>query len=60
MIQINLIPDVKLEFIHAQQMRRVAISISLVVGAGAVGGQGQAEAKAKKEQKCQQEGGGSV
>ena len=37
MIQINLIPDVKLEFIHAQQMRRVAISISLVVGAGAVG-----------------------
>ena len=37
MIQINLIPDVKREFIRAQQMRRVAISTSFVIGIGAAG-----------------------
>jgi DNA-binding helix-hairpin-helix protein with protein kinase domain len=37
MIQINLIPDVKREFIHAQKMRRATISISILVGIAAVG-----------------------
>lgn len=37
MIQINLIPDIKREFLHAQQMRRVAITISILVGLIAAG-----------------------
>lgn len=38
MIQINLVPDVKQEMIHAQRMRNVAISFSIIAGlaAGAV------------------------
>ncbi len=36
MIQINLIPDVKREFIRAQQLRRMAITVSIMVGAAAV------------------------
>jgi hypothetical protein len=37
MIEINLIPDVKREFIHAQKMRNMAITISMLVGAASVG-----------------------
>ncbi|NCU38865.1 hypothetical protein EOL96_07495 [Candidatus Saccharibacteria bacterium] len=40
MIQINLIPDVKREYLHAKRMRDVAISLSTfisIVAAGAVG-----------------------
>jgi len=37
MIQINLVPDVKQEMLHAQRMRNVAISLSIVVGVIAVG-----------------------
>lgn len=37
MIEINLIPDVKREFIHAQKMRNAAITLSMLVGAIAVG-----------------------
>jgi hypothetical protein len=38
MIQINLVPDIKQEMIHAQRMRNVAISFSIIAGfvAGAV------------------------
>ncbi len=36
MIEINLIPDVKQEFIHAQKMRNVAITSSILVGLGSV------------------------
>lgn len=32
MIQINLVPDVKQEMLHAQRMRNVAISLSIVIG----------------------------
>lgn len=35
MIEINLIPDVKREFIHAQKMRNVAITVAVLVGAAA-------------------------
>lgn len=37
MIQINLVPDVKQEMLHAQRMRNVAISLSIVVGLVSVG-----------------------
>lgn len=37
MIEINLIPDVKQELIHAQKMRNVAITTSILVGAAAAG-----------------------
>lgn len=37
MIEINLIPDVKQEYIRAQKMRKVAITISILVGAAAAG-----------------------
>lgn len=37
MIEINLIPDVKQEFIKAQKMRKAAITISILVGAAAAG-----------------------
>lgn len=37
MIEINLIPDVKREFIHAQKMRNVAIATSILIGAIAAG-----------------------
>jgi hypothetical protein len=37
MIQINLVPDVKQEMLHAQRMRNVAISLSIVIGLVAVG-----------------------
>lgn len=37
MIQINLIPDVKRELIHAQHMRYTAITISILTAAAAVG-----------------------
>jgi hypothetical protein len=33
MIQLNLLPDVKLEYIHAQRQRRLVISIALLVTA---------------------------
>jgi hypothetical protein len=36
MIEINLIPDVKQEFIHAQKMRNFAITASMLTGAAAV------------------------
>ncbi|MFZ1258030.1 MAG: hypothetical protein WAQ25_01010 [Candidatus Saccharimonas sp.] len=36
MIEINLIPDVKQEFIRAQQIRNAAIGISVIVGLAAV------------------------
>jgi len=36
-IQINLVPDVKQEMLHAQRMRNVAISLSIVIGLVAVG-----------------------
>jgi hypothetical protein len=36
MIQINLVPDVKQEMLHAQRMRNVAISLSIVTGLVAV------------------------
>lgn len=36
MIQINLVPDVKQEMLHAQRMRNVAISLSIVIGLVAV------------------------
>lgn len=32
MIQINLIPDIKRELLHAQKMRRAAISLSILIG----------------------------
>jgi hypothetical protein len=32
MIQLNLLPDVKLEYIKAQRARRLAVSIALIVG----------------------------
>ncbi len=37
MIEINLIPDVKREFIHAQKMRNLAITVSILIGAMAAG-----------------------
>lgn len=37
MIQINLVPDVKQEMLHAQRMRNVAISLSIVIGLVAAG-----------------------
>lgn len=37
MIEINLIPDVKQELLHAQRVRNAAITISIMVGAAAVG-----------------------
>lgn len=37
MIEINLIPDVKQEYIHAQKMRNVAITVSILIGAAAAG-----------------------
>ena len=37
MSQINLVPDVKQEMLHAQRMRNVAISLSIVVGLVSVG-----------------------
>lgn len=36
MIQINLVPDIKQEMLHAQRMRNAAISISIIAGIGAV------------------------
>ena len=36
MIQLNLLPDVKLEYLKAQQMRRLIIMLSFIVGAAAV------------------------
>lgn len=37
MIEINLLPDVKQEFIRAQRLRNTVISISILVGLAAVG-----------------------
>lgn len=37
MIQINLIPDVKREFIHTQQLRKTVITLSIIVGIIAAG-----------------------
>lgn len=37
MTQLNLLPDVKLEFIKAQRMRRLIFSVSVLVAAAAVG-----------------------
>lgn len=37
MIEINLVPDVKQEMLHAQRMRNVAISLSIVIGLVAIG-----------------------
>lgn len=37
MIEINLIPDVKQEFIRAQKMRNLAITVSILTGLAAVG-----------------------
>ncbi len=37
MIEINLIPDVKQELLHAQKVRNAAIMISIMAGAAAVG-----------------------
>lgn len=37
MIEINLVPDVKQELIHAQRMRATVISISVIVGVAALG-----------------------
>lgn len=37
MIEINLVPDVKQELLHAQRVRTTVISISVVVGIAAVG-----------------------
>lgn len=37
MIEINLIPDVKREYIHAQKMRNVAITAAILIGAAAAG-----------------------
>lgn len=37
MIQINLIPDIKRELLHAQKMRRTAIGISILAGLAAGG-----------------------
>lgn len=36
MIQINLVPDIKQEMLHAQRMRNAAISTSIIAGIGAV------------------------
>jgi len=36
MIQLNLLPDVKLEYLKAQQMRRLIIMVSFIVGAAAI------------------------
>jgi hypothetical protein len=36
MIQLNLLPDVKLEYLKAQRMRRLAIAISFIVTSAAV------------------------
>lgn len=37
MIQINLIPDVKKEYLRAQRTRNITISISIIVGLAAIG-----------------------
>lgn len=37
MIQINLVPDVKQEFLRAQKLRNMAVSISVIVGLAAAG-----------------------
>ena len=37
MIQINLIPDVKREYLHARRVRDIAISVSILVSIGAAG-----------------------
>lgn len=36
MIEINLVPDVKLEMLRAQKLRNVAISVSIIAGVAAV------------------------
>src|SRR4051794_9960581 len=36
MIQLNLLPDVKLEYIKAQRSRRLVITTSLLISAGAI------------------------
>jgi Tfp pilus assembly protein PilN len=36
MIQLNLLPDVKLEYIKAQRSRRLVLSVSILVAAGSV------------------------
>ncbi|MGB4761788.1 MAG: hypothetical protein WBP12_00360 [Candidatus Saccharimonas sp.] len=36
MIEINLVPDVKIEMLRAQRMRNIAISMSIIAGAAAV------------------------
>ena len=37
MIQINLIPDVKREYLHARRTRDIAVSVSILVSIGAAG-----------------------
>lgn len=37
MIQLNLLPDVKLEYLKAQKIRRLAIAVSILVSAAAIG-----------------------
>lgn len=37
MIQINLVPDVKQEFLRAQKLRNMTVSIAVIVGLAAVG-----------------------
>jgi Tfp pilus assembly protein PilN len=36
MIQLNLLPDVKLDYLKAQQMRRLVITLSIIVGGAAI------------------------
>jgi len=40
MIEVNLIPDVKREYLHAQRVRNTVISVSMLVAAAAAGGGG--------------------
>ena len=37
MIEVNLIPDVKREYLHAQRVRNTVISVSMLVAAAAAG-----------------------
>jgi Tfp pilus assembly protein PilN len=37
MIEFNLLPDVKLEFLKARRMKRVVISFSIIIGAASLG-----------------------
>jgi Tfp pilus assembly protein PilN len=37
MIQLNLLPDVKLEYIHAQRLRRLMVTVSVLISVASVG-----------------------